>query len=108
MGRNTVDNFEGNNAGGSSGTNKTGLTFEYLVRLSETWYDDDNNINIESGKYEGAGLYRMIHAESFEEAIEKWNDRYCPDEFKREWGDCGMNESLVMVIDRKGRAKFYM
>ena len=108
MGRNTVDNFEGNIAGGGSGTNKTGLTFEYLVRLSETWYDDDNNINIESGKYEGAGLYRMIHAESFEEAIEKWNDRYCPDEFKREWGDCGMNESLVMVIDRKGRAKFYM
>lgn len=105
MGRNTVDNFEGNNAGGA---NKTGLTFEYLVRLSETWYDDDNILNIESGKYKGAGLYRMIHAESFEEAIEKWNDRYCPDEFKREWGDCGMNESLVMVIDRKGRAKFYM
>ena len=108
MGRNTVDNFEGNTDGGGSGTNKTGLTFEYLVRLSETWYDDDNNLNIESGKYEGAGLYRMIHAESFEEAIEKWNDRYCPDEFKREWGDCGMNESLVMVVDRKGRAKFYM
>jgi hypothetical protein len=80
---------------------------EYLVRLSETWYED-GSINIESGKYEGAGMYRMIHAERFEEAIEKWNDRYCPDEFKREWGDCGMNESLVMVIDRKGRAKFYM
>lgn len=53
-------------------------------------------------------MYRMIHAKSFEEAIEKWNDRYCPDEFKREWGDCGMNESLVMVINHKGRAMFYM
>ena len=80
---------------------------EYLVRLSESWYEDDN-INIESGKYEGAGRYQMIHAENHDGAIEKWNDRYCPDEFKREWGECGMNESLVMVIDRKGRAKFYM
>lgn len=80
---------------------------EYLVRLSETWYED-GSINIESGKYEGSGLYRMIHAESFEEAIAEWNDRYCPEEFKREWGECGMNESLVMVINCKGRAKFYM
>ena len=47
---------------------------EYLVRLSETWYEDDI-LNIESGKYEGSGIYRMIHADSYEEAIEKWNDR---------------------------------
>ena len=80
---------------------------EYTVRLSESWYDEDG-INIESGKYEGAGIYQMIHAESWDEAIVKWNDRYCPEEFKREWGECGMNESLVMVINCKGRAKFYM
>jgi hypothetical protein len=80
---------------------------EYTVRLSETWCED-GSINIESGKYEGAGRYQMIHAENYEEAIAKWNDRYCPEEFKREWGECGMNESLVMVINCKGRAKFYM
>lgn len=80
---------------------------EYLVRLSETWYENDN-INIESGKYEGTGLYRMIHAESFEEAVKKWNNRYCPDEFKREWGECGVNESLVMVLNYKGYMKYYM
>jgi hypothetical protein len=80
---------------------------EYIVRLSETWCED-GSINIESGKYEGAGRYQMIHAENYEEAIAKWNDRYCPEEFKREWGECGMNESLVMVINCKGRAKFYM
>ena len=80
---------------------------EYLVRLSETWYENDN-INIESGKYEGTGLYRMIHAESFEEAVKKWNNRYCPDEFKREWGECGVNESRVMVLNYKGSMKYYM
>lgn len=80
---------------------------EYSVRLSEVWYDD-GNINIESGRYEGAGMYRMIHAENFEEAIEKWNNTHCPEEFKREWGECGMNESLVMVINHKGHVKFYM
>ena len=41
---------------------------EYTVRLSEVWYTEDG-INIESGKYEGSGLYHMIHAESFEEEI---------------------------------------
>ena len=84
---------------------------EYLIRMSGGWYCPSFmsiNCDIETGKYEGPGYYRMIRAESFDEAIEKWNDRYCPDEFKREWGDCGMNESLVMVVDRKGRAKFYM
>lgn len=80
---------------------------EYTVRLSETWYED-GNINIESGKYEGAGRYQMIHADSFEEAIEKWNNTYCPDDLKREWGECGVNESLVMVINYKGYAKCYM
>ena len=50
----------------------------------------------------------MIHADSFEEAIEKWNDRYCPDDLKRMWGECGMNESLVMIINRKGYIKYYM
>ena len=50
----------------------------------------------------------MIHAESFEEAVEKWNDKYCPDEFKRVWGECGVNESLVMVLNHKGYVKYYM
>ena len=44
---------------------------EYTVRLSETWYED-GNINIESGKYEGAGCYRMIHADDFDEAIVRY------------------------------------
>lgn len=80
---------------------------EYTVRLSEVWYTEDG-INIESGKYEGSGVYHMIHAESFEEAVKKWNDTYCPDEFKREWGECGVNESLVMVLNYKGYVKYYM
>ena len=80
---------------------------EYIIRLSETWYEDDS-INIESGKYEGVGIYQMIHANGFEYAIEKWNDRYCPQELKRVWGECGENESLVMVINHKGRIKYYM
>lgn len=80
---------------------------EYIVRLSETWYED-GNINIESGKYDSIGIYQMIHADSFDEAIEKWNDRYCPDDLKRMWGECGMNESLVMIINRKGYIKYYM
>lgn len=80
---------------------------EYIVRLSETWYED-GNINIESGKYDSIGIYQMIHANSFDEAIEKWNDRYCPDDLKRMWGECGMNESLVMIINRKGYIKYYM
>lgn len=80
---------------------------EYIIRLSETWYEDDS-INIESGKYEGVGMYQMIHANDFEYAIEKWNDRYCPHELKRVWGECGENESLVMVINHKGRIKYYM
>ena len=79
---------------------------EYLVRISKTWYEDDI-LNIESGKYEGSGIYRLIHADSYEEAIEKWNDRYCPEEFRREWGECGENESLVMVIHKR-YVKFYM
>ena len=44
---------------------------EYTVRLSETLYED-GSINIESGKYEGAGKYQMIHADSFDEAVEKF------------------------------------
>jgi hypothetical protein len=80
---------------------------EYTVRLSETWYED-GSINIESGKYEGAGKYQMIHADSFDEAVEKWNDKYCPDDFKRDWGESGMNESLVMIINHKGQIKYYM
>lgn len=79
---------------------------EYLVRISKTWYEDDI-LNIESGKYEGSGIYRLIHADSYEEAIEKWNDRYCPEEFRREWGECCENESLVMVIHKR-YVKFYM
>ena len=80
---------------------------EYLVRLSETWYED-GNINIESGKYEGSGLYMTIHGDSWEEVIEKWNDKYCPEELKRDWGDCGEHESLVMVINHKNYVKYYM
>lgn len=80
---------------------------EYIVRLSESWYED-GNINIESGKYDNIGIYQMIHADSFDEAIEKWNDRYCPDDLKRMWGECGINESLVMIINRKGYIKYYM
>lgn len=80
---------------------------EYIVRLSETWYED-GNINIESGKYDSIGIYQMVHADSFDEAIEKWNERYCPDDLKRMWGECGMNESLVMIINRKGYVKYYM
>ena len=80
---------------------------EYIVRLSEAWYED-GNINIESGKYDSIGIYQMIHADSFDEAIQKWNDRYCPDDLKRMWGECGMNESLVMIINRKGYIKYYM
>lgn len=80
---------------------------EYIVRLSETWYED-GNINIESGKYDSIGIYQMVHADSFDVAIEKWNERYCPDDLKRMWGECGMNESLVMIINRKGYVKYYM
>lgn len=81
---------------------------EYTVRLSEVWYTEDSDISIESGKYEGSGLYHMIHAESFEQAVEKWNDIYCPEEFRREWGECGVNESLVMVLNHKGYVKYFM
>ena len=44
----------------------------------------------------------------FEKAVEKWNDTYCPDEFRRAWGECGANESLVMVLNYKGYVKYYM
>jgi hypothetical protein len=84
---------------------------EYLVRLSDNFRTEEcmlGNVTIESGKYEGSGYYRMIHAESFEEAIEKWNNNDCPDELKRIWGECGVNESLVMVINHKGYVKYYM
>ena len=67
-----------------------------------------DNIDIDFGNYEGTGEYQMIHAENFEEAIEKWNNIYCPEDLKRIWGECGMNESLVMVLNHKGHVKFYM
>lgn len=79
---------------------------EYLVRLSNDWnYLDDDT---EKGKYDGSGYYRMIRAESFDEAIEKWNENDCPRDLKRVWGECGINESLVMVINHKGHVKYYM
>lgn len=85
---------------------------EYLVRLSNDWgvIPEFMNVNcdIEKGKYEGSGYYRMIHAESFEEAIEKWNNNDCPKDLKRLWGECGVNESLVMVMNHKGYVKYYM
>ena len=61
-------------------------------------------------KYEVEVTTRTVYeveADSYEEAIEKWNDRYCPEEFRREWGECGENESLVMVIHKR-YVKFYM
>lgn len=85
---------------------------EYLIRLSDDRRIDDWNLgivnNIESGKYDGSGYYRMICAESFDEAIEKWNNNDCPINLKRIWGECGMNESLVMVVNHKGYIKYYM
>ena len=84
-----------------------GKKTEFKVRLSESWYED-GSINIETGKYEGGGIYQMIHAENHDEAVEKWNEKYCPTELKRVWGECGVNESLVMVLDYKGYVKFYM
>ena len=84
---------------------------EYLIRLSDDRRTEEwilGNIEIESGKYEGSGYYRMIHAESFDEAIEKWNDTYCPTDLKRIWGECGVNERFVMVINHKGYIKYYM
>lgn len=80
---------------------------EYLVRLSNDWNYLDGYVT-EKGKYDGSGYYRMIHAESFDEAIEKWNDNDCPTELKRLWGECGVNESLVMVMNHKGYVKYYM
>jgi hypothetical protein len=84
---------------------------EYLIRMSDGWFCPSFmsiNCDIETGKYEGSGYYRMIHAESFDEAIEKWNENDCPTDLKRLWGECGVNESLVMVINHKGRIKYYM
>lgn len=85
---------------------------EYLVRLSNDWGVIPEfmsvNCDIEKGKYEGSGYFRMIHAESFEEAIEKWNNNDCPKDLKRLWGECGVNESLVMVMNHKGYVKYYM
>lgn len=80
---------------------------EYLVRLSNDWNYLDGDVS-EKGKYDGSGYYRMIHAESFDEAIEKWNENDCPRDLKRLWGECCINESLVMVINRKGYVKYYM
>lgn len=80
---------------------------EYLVRLSNDWNCLDGYVT-EKGKYDGTGYYRMIHAESFDEAIEKWNNNDCPTNLKRLWGECGVNESLVMVINHKGYVKYYM
>jgi hypothetical protein len=84
---------------------------EYLVRLSDNRMSEEwmlGDVDIESGKYEGSGFYRMIHADSFDEAIEKWNNDDCPTDLKRMWGECGVNESLVMVINHKGYVKYYM
>lgn len=84
---------------------------EYLVRLSDNRMSEEwmlGDVYIESGKYEGSGFYRMIHADSFDEAIEKWNENDCPTDLKRMWGECGVNESLVMVINNKGYVKYYM
>ena len=80
---------------------------EYLVRLADGCDHIDSGF-VETGKYEGSGYFRMIHAESFEEAIEKWNENDCPTDLKRMWGECGVNESLVMVINHKGQIKYYM
>jgi hypothetical protein len=84
---------------------------EYLIRMSGGWYCPSFmsiNCDMETGNYEGPGYYRMIRAESFDEAIEKWNENDCPTDLKRLWGECGMNESLVMVINNKGHVKYYM
>ena len=84
---------------------------EYLVRLSEDRIPEEWwiwNVNIKSGIYKGSGNYRMIHANSFEEAIAKWNDYVCPNELKRLWAESDINESLVMVIDYKGNIKYYI
>ena len=84
---------------------------EYLIRISEDWALPEwmsINCDIETGKYKGSGHYIMIHDESFEEAIEKWNEKNCPKDLKRMWGECGMGESLVMVINHKGKIKYYM
>lgn len=80
---------------------------EYLVRIADDIWQTNGNIE-SSKKYDGSGYYRMIFADSFEEAIEKWNNNDCPNELKRVWGECGMGESLVMVINHKGQPKFYM
>ena len=77
---------------------------EYIVRMAKTY----DYADIEFGNYEGTGYYQMIHADSFEEAIDKWNNTYCPEELKRLWGECGINESLVMVLNHKGNIKYYM
>jgi hypothetical protein len=81
---------------------------EYIVRMTKMWNCTFNGLDIESGNYEGSGYYQMIHADNFEEAIEKWNNTYCPEELKRLWGECGLNESLVMVLNHKGQVKYYM
>lgn len=87
---------------------------EYLIRMSDgrEWFCSPSfvsiNRDIETGKYKGSGYYRMIHAKSFDEAIEKWNENDCPTYLKRMWGECGENESLVMVINHKGHVKYYM
>lgn len=81
---------------------------EYIVRMTKMLNCTFNGLEIESGNYEGTGYYQMIHADSFEEAIEKWNSTYCPEELKRLWGECGVNESLVMVLNHKGQVKYYM
>ena len=81
----------------------------YLVRMAPECLDADMYIEEPEKKYEKSGKYRSIYAKSFEEAIKKWNDcEDCPEELKREWGECGLNESLVIVINRKGQAKCYM
>ena len=55
--------------------------------MTKMWNCTFNGLDIESGNYEGSGEYQMVHADSFEEAIEKWNNTYCIDELKRMWGE---------------------
>ena len=92
MGRQTVDNFTGNTAGGGSGTNKTGLTFENYTNgvfsnqidasddISTDGYDIIKDGKVYATRYPKHEIYRRLCVELGIKWQERLSKRLLPDD----------------------------